>query len=81
MDPETLLLQYRFLFDTDFEELGSGLTAHQLIWLADMKSALSATSLSQMGLLSSQATEFFLGQGRKRGSSASVGEAGEGSEP
>ncbi len=80
MDPETLLPRHWFLFDTDFEELCSGPTAHRLIWLADMKLALSAASLSQMGILSFQAAKFFSGQGRRRESSVSAGEAGEGSE-
>jgi hypothetical protein len=38
INPETLLLQHWFSFDTDFKALGSEPTSHRLIWLADMKS-------------------------------------------
>jgi hypothetical protein len=33
IDPETLLPWHRFLFDTNFETLGSGPTSRRLVWL------------------------------------------------
>ena len=42
-DPESLLLRHRHLFNTEFETLGSGPTAHCLLWLADMDAALATS--------------------------------------
>ncbi len=58
-DPDTLLPQHRLLFEMDFEALGSGPAYHPLLWLADMDSALAASSLSQLGSLTPMADAFF----------------------
>ena len=39
VDPDTLLPRHCFIFEADFEALGSGPTADCLLWLADMKTA------------------------------------------
>jgi hypothetical protein len=59
INPDTILPCHRFLFDTDFEALGSGLTSHHLLWLAEADTALSASSLSWLGSLTPQASAYF----------------------
>jgi hypothetical protein len=61
IDPEMLLPRHRHLLDIKFEVLGSGPTSHRFVWLADMESALSASTLSKLGCLTPQeATHFFV---------------------
>ncbi len=59
INPDTILPCHRFLFDADFEALGSSPTSHRLLWLAEMDTALLASSLSQLGSLTPQASAFF----------------------
>ena len=60
VDPNTLLPRHRILLDADFESLGNGPTLHQLLWLANMTSAMSAAHLAHSGTLSDAAlTHFF----------------------
>ncbi len=59
IDPDTILPCHRFIFDTNFEALGSRPTSHRLLWLAEVDTALSASSLSQLGSLTPQASEYF----------------------
>ena len=59
IDPETILPRHRYLFDTDFEALGSGPTSHRLLWLADMDTAISVSTLSTTGGLTRAAQEYF----------------------
>ncbi len=59
IDPEMLLHRHRHLLDINFEVLGSGPTSHWLVWLADKESALSASTLSQLGCLTPQAATHF----------------------
>jgi hypothetical protein len=49
-NPDSLLLQHRYLLDTDFKALGSGSTPDQLHWLADMGSAVAASGCRGQGL-------------------------------
>ena len=58
-DPGTLLPRHRSLLEVDFGSLGSGSTGNQLTWLANMDSAISASTLSRMGTLSSTAATHF----------------------
>ena len=51
IDPDTILPCHQYLFDTDFETLGSGPTSHRLLWLADMDTAISVSTLSTSGAL------------------------------
>jgi hypothetical protein len=60
MDPDLLLTLNRFLVDAKFEALGRGPTSHQLLWLADMDSAIAALHLAKMGSLTPQASLYFL---------------------
>ena len=60
IDPDTILPCHWFLFDTNFEALGSGPTLQRLVWLAEVDTALSASSLSELGSLTPQASAFFL---------------------
>jgi hypothetical protein len=60
MDPDLLLPCHRSLFDAKFETLGHGPTSHRLLWLADMDSAIAAFHLAKMGLLTPQASLYFL---------------------
>ncbi len=60
MDPNLLLSCHRSLFDAEFETLGCGPTSHRLLWLAYMDSAIAALHLAEMGLLTSQASVYFL---------------------
>jgi hypothetical protein len=46
-DPDTLLPRHRFLDEADFDELASGPTSHRLLWLADMDTAIAASSLAE----------------------------------
>ena len=62
VDPETLLPRHRFIFETDFEALGSGLTANRLLWLAEMKTAQSASALASSGTLTNEAIKYFSGR-------------------
>jgi hypothetical protein len=57
--PNTILPRHRFLFDTNFKVLGSGPTSHRLLWLAEMETAVSASTLSKLGSLTPQASAFF----------------------
>lgn len=59
INSDTLLPRHWLLFETYFEALGSGPISHRLLWLANMDSALAASSLSQLGSLTSQAETFF----------------------
>ncbi len=59
IDPEMLLPRRRHLLDINSEVLGSGPTSHWLVWLADMESASSASTLSQLGCLTPQAATHF----------------------
>ena len=59
IDPEMLLPRHRHLLDINFEVLGGRPTSHRLVWLADMESALSASTLSQLGCLTPQAATHF----------------------
>ncbi len=58
-NPDSLLLQHKYLLDTDFEALGSGSTPDQLHWLADMRSAIAASGLSRAGTLTPEVTAHF----------------------
>ncbi len=57
---ETLLTLHWFLFDTDFEKLGSGPTSHRLSWLADIDTAVPTLQLAHLGTLTSEALTYFL---------------------
>jgi hypothetical protein len=57
--PDTILLCHQFLFDTSFEALGSNPTSQRLLWLAEVGTAFSASSLSQLESLTPQASVFF----------------------
>ena len=59
IDRDTIHPCHRFLFEADFEAPGSGPTLHRLLWLAEVDTALSASSLSQLGSLTPQASVFF----------------------
>ena len=59
-DPDTLLPRHRFLDEADFDELASGPTSHQLLWLADMDTTIAASSLARLGTLTPQASTYFL---------------------
>ncbi len=59
IDPEILVPMHRHLLDINFKVLGSRPTSHQSVWLADMESALSASTLSQLGCLTPQAATHF----------------------
>jgi hypothetical protein len=59
IEPEMLLPRHRHLLDINFEVLESRPTSHLLVWLADMESALSASTLSQLGCLTPQAATDF----------------------
>jgi hypothetical protein len=59
-DPEILLPQHRFLYDTDFAALGSGPTSHCLLWLvADMEAAEVTSWLALSGTLTLEAMTYF----------------------
>ena len=58
--PDTILLCHWFLLDTSFEALGSNPTSQRLLWLAEVDTAFSASSLSQLESLTPQASAFFL---------------------
>jgi hypothetical protein len=60
MGPDLLLPCHKSLFDAKFETLGCRLTSHRLLWLADMDSAIVALHLAEMGLLTPQASLYFL---------------------
>ena len=59
IDPESILPRHQHLFDTDFEALGSGPTSHRLLWLAEMDTALSVSTLSTSGALTREAQAHF----------------------
>ena len=59
INSDTLLPRHWLLFEAYFEALGSGPTSHRLVWLANMDSALAASSLSQLGSLTPQAETLF----------------------
>ena len=58
-DPDTLLPRHRSLLGVDFGSLGGGSTGNRLTWLANMDSAMSASTLARMGTLSSTAAAHF----------------------
>ena len=58
-DPETLLPMHRLLLEVDFGSLGSGSAGNRLTWLANMDSAISASTLAHLGTLSTTATSHF----------------------
>jgi hypothetical protein len=60
INPETLLSQHRFLFNADFETLGSGATSHHLLWLADMDAAVTASQMALLGTCMAEALAYFL---------------------
>ncbi len=60
INPETLLPRHRFLFDADFETLGSGPTSHCLLWLVDMNAAVTSSQLALSGTLTAEALAYFL---------------------
>jgi hypothetical protein len=59
IDPETLLPRHRSFLEVDFESLGSGSTVNRLIWLANVDSAMAASTLARLGTLSTAATDHF----------------------
>jgi hypothetical protein len=59
IDPETLLPRHHFLFDTDFETLGSGPTSYHLLWLANMQAAVATSQLTLSGTLTPEAMAYF----------------------
>ncbi len=58
-DPDILLPQHRFLYNTDFAALGSGPTSHCLSWLADMEAAVGTSPLALSGTLTPEAMTYF----------------------
>ncbi len=54
-----ILPQHRHLLNIDFEHLGSGPSSHQLVWISDMESALSASMLFRQGSLTHEAVLHF----------------------
>ena len=60
VDPNTLLPRHRPLLEADFKALGGGPTAHRLLWIANMNTAMSAAQLARAGALSSSAFSTFL---------------------
>jgi coproporphyrinogen III oxidase len=60
--------------DTDFGVLGTGPTSERLTWLADMQSAITASTLSQAGSLTFAAELYFAERGNGRGGSSSLEE-------
>jgi hypothetical protein len=44
--PDTLLPRHQSLYVADFAALGSGSTSHQLLWLANMETAVAAANLA-----------------------------------
>jgi hypothetical protein len=73
-DPDSLLPRHRSLMDTDFGVLGTGPTSERLTWLADMQSAITASTLSQAGSLTFAAELYFAERGNGRGGSSSLEE-------
>jgi hypothetical protein len=59
LDSLVLLPRHRALREADFATLGNGPTSNRLLWLADMDSAISASTLAQSGSLTPQAATFF----------------------
>jgi hypothetical protein len=59
INPDIIPPCHWFLFNADFEALGSGPTLQHLLWLAEVDTALSASSLSELGSLTPQASAFF----------------------
>ena len=62
VDPETLLPRHRFIFEADFEALSSVPSANCLLWLAEMKTAQSASALASSGTLTNEAIKYFSGR-------------------
>jgi hypothetical protein len=58
-DPESLLPRYRYLLEADYASLGSGSTTSQLLWLANVKSAMAASTLARVRTLTSDAVAYF----------------------
>jgi hypothetical protein len=59
VDPDILLPHHQFLFEADFEALGRRPTSHQLLWLADMETAVAASNLAWAGTLTPLAIAHF----------------------
>jgi hypothetical protein len=59
INPDSLLLHHHYLFDTNFEYLGSGPTLQCLLWLADMDTAFAASCLASAGTLKPEAVAYF----------------------
>ncbi len=59
VDPDILLPRHWFLFEADVEAHGHGPTSHQLLWLADMKTAIAASNLARAGTLTPLAMAHF----------------------
>ncbi len=74
-DPDHLLPRHRFLMDANFEALGSSLTSDQLVWLADMDSAIAVSMLSHAGTLTPAAEEHFAQVGHGRSTTAPTTDA------
>ncbi len=59
IDPDSLLLHHCYLFDTNFESLGSGPMSHRLLWLAEMDAAFADSCLASAGTLTPEAVAYF----------------------
>jgi hypothetical protein len=58
-DPDTLLPWHRYLLEFNPTTLGGGSTATRRLWLASLESAKSTAELSQTGMLTETAEEYF----------------------
>jgi hypothetical protein len=58
-DPDTLLPHHQSLCAVDFAALGSDPTSYQLLWLANMETAVAAANLARAGALSESAIAHF----------------------
>jgi hypothetical protein len=58
ISPDSLLPRHRYLFDTNFESLGSGPMLHRLLWLAEMDTAFAASYLASAGTLTPEAVAY-----------------------
>jgi hypothetical protein len=59
INPADLLPRHRHLLEIDFELIGRGSSAHCLIWISDMESALSVSRLYRSGSLTPLAISHF----------------------
>jgi hypothetical protein len=58
-DPGALLPRHQYLLETNPTTLGGRSTANRRVWLASLESAQSAAELSQTGMLTESAKEYF----------------------